>query len=234
MSNKKTFAEKVIEFNKQLTYSGKLPKGFQVLNPFLDNEETFSVMEKFYKKYYHDFSNRRFIMGINPGRHGAGTTGVPFTDTKRLQEMCGISMTSAKTHEVSSVFVYDLIQAYGGSELFYHDFYINSPFALALVRQNNSGKWLNANYYDDKKLFECVRPYMIETVKKHIHCGLDTSEVFILGKKNADFFSSINDKEKFFDKLTILEHPRFIQQYHSKEQHLYIQKYLSAFNRSHT
>jgi hypothetical protein len=59
--------------------------------------------------------------------------------------------------------------------------------------------------------------------------GLDTSEVFILGKKNADYIRRLNAQEKLFDKLTVLEHPRYIQQYRSKEKQLYIDKYLQAF-----
>ena len=67
----------------------------------------------------------------------------------------------------------------------------------------------------------CIRD-RIESVKKHIILGLDTSEVFILGKKNAEFIKKINDKENFFEKMTVLEHPRYIQQYKSKEKQLYI------------
>lgn len=39
-----TFAEKVIAFNRRLRYTGELPDGFQVINPFLDNPETLTVM----------------------------------------------------------------------------------------------------------------------------------------------------------------------------------------------
>ena len=48
---------------------------------------------------------------------------------------------------------------------------------------------------------------MIESLKEHIKLGLDTSEVFILGKKNADFIAKLNAEEKLFDKMTTLEHP---------------------------
>ncbi len=224
-----TFADKVIDFNRNLVYEGELPPGYQVMNPFLNNPETMVVMSEFYHKYYNDNTQRRFIVGINPSRNGAGITGVPFTDTKRLESACGISMKSARTHEVSSVFIYDMIDAYGGTELFYKEFYINSPFPLAIVKQTDSGNWLNANYYDDPQLFIMVKDYMIESLKKHIDLGLDTTEVFILGKKNADFIYKLNKQEKLFDKLTPLEHPRFIQQYRSKEKQLYIDKYLMNF-----
>ena len=138
-------------------------------------------------------------------------------------------MESARTHEVSSVFVYDMIEAYGGTESFYNDFYINSPFPLAIIRESKDGNWLNANYYDDQKLFKMVKGFMIESLKKHIDLGLDTSEVFILGKKNADFIAKLNDEERMFDKLTALEHPRYIQQYKSRYKQLYIDKYINAF-----
>lgn len=226
----KTFADHVIEFNKNLNYTGNLPEGFEALNPYLDNPETLTVMQKFYHKYYNDSTQRKFMIGINPSRHGAGVTGVPFTDTKRLESICGIKMTSAQTHEVSSVFMYDMIEEYGGADLFYKDIYINSPFPLAIVRKTKSG-WLNANYYDDKKLFEAVKDFMIESLKKHISLNLDTSEVFVLGKKNADFILKLNKEAKLFDTMTVLEHPRYIQQYKSKEKQLYIDKYILALKK---
>jgi hypothetical protein len=226
----KTFADKVIDFNLHLKYSGKLPNGFKVMNPYLNNAETMDVMQAFYHKYYNDLKQRKFIIGINPSRHGAGVTGVPFTDTKRLESACGIKMQSAHTHEVSSVFMYDMITEYGGAKDFYKQFYINSPFPLAIIRKTKEGKWLNANYYDDPVLFEMVKDFMIKSLEKHISLGLDTSEVFILGKKNAAFIHKLNEEVKLFDSLKVLEHPRYIQQYKSKEKQKYIDKYIFALN----
>ena len=39
-----TMAERIIDFNRGLTYSGQLPTGFAVLNPYTDNPETMEVM----------------------------------------------------------------------------------------------------------------------------------------------------------------------------------------------
>ncbi len=227
---KRTFAEQVIEFNKNLHYRGKLPDDFMVMNPYLDNPETLEVMKQFYRKYYNDSNRRKFLLGINPSRHGSGVTGVPFTDTKRLESICGIKMTSAYTHEVSSVFVYDMIAEYGGAGEFYREVYINSPFPLAIVRKSKSG-WVNANYYDDKALFNEVKDFMIDSLKNHLSLNLDTSEVFIMGKKNADFIGKINQEANLFEKMTVLEHPRYIQQYKSKEKQLYIDKYILALKK---
>lgn len=226
----RTFGEKVIDYNRSLLYTGKLPEGFQVINPYLDNPETMEVMQKFYYKFYNDSNQRRFIIGINPSRNGAGITGVPFTDTKRLESACDIKMLSAYSHEVSSVFMYDFIAQYGGAEKFYKQFYINSPFPLAIVRQTKDGKWLNANYYDDTSLFETLKDYMVETLKKHIEMGLDNTEVFVLGVRNAKCIDKLNKKAKLFRRLTVLEHPRYIQQYKFKEKQRYIDKYILTLN----
>lgn len=226
-----TLAVQIIKYNKALKYTGELPEGFAVLNPFIETPETLEVMSMFYMKYYNDKHPRRFIIGINPSRHGAGVTGVPFTDTKRLESECGIIMNSAKTHEVSSVFMYDMIRAYGGPANFYNNFYINSPFPLAIIKSTSKGQWLNANYYDDKELFETVSPFMIETLKKHISLGLNIKEVFVLGKKNSIFIDKLNKQERLFERMTVLEHPRYIEQYKSKEKELYIDKYLQAFEK---
>lgn len=224
-----TFGDKVVAFNAQLNYTGELPPGFQVVNPFMDNPETMVVMKEFYDKYYNDNRERKFIVGINPGRHGAAITGVPFTDTKRLEEVCGIKMHSSYSHEVSSVFVYEMIKEYGGVEKFYQNFYINSVFPLAIVI-DKKGKWLNANYYDDPMLFSMTEDFMIECVRKQIDFGLDTKEVYILGAKNATFIAKINKRANLFGKMTILEHPRYVQQYKTKEKQFYIDKYIRLLN----
>lgn len=229
----KTFGDKVIDFNRQLDYKGKLPAGFQVVNPYLDNPETMVVMQEFYKKFYNDLNTRRFIIGINPSRHGAGVTGVPFTDTKRLESECGIPMHSAHTHEISSVYMYDMIKEYGGVHSFYDQFYVNSPFPLAIIQQNKESRWVNANYYDDPKLFEMVKDFMITSLKDHISLGLDTSEVYVLGKKNEKFIQKLNQEAKLFETIKTLEHPRYIQQYKSKEKQLYLDKYILTLNNAY-
>lgn len=225
-----TFGDKVVRFNLNLKYSGDLPENFQVINPYIENPETIRVMREFYTKFYSDNEERKFIIGINPSRHGAGVTGVPFTDTKRLESACGIPLPSAHTHEISSVFMYDMIANFGSVTDFYKKYYINSPFPLAIVRRGQNGNYINANYYDDRQLFEMVKPFMIDSLKLNIEMGIDTSEVYVLGKKNATFIQKINQSEKLFDKIKILEHPRFIQQYKSKEKQLYIDKYLLTLN----
>ena len=67
---------------------------------------------------------------------------------------------------------------------------------------------------------------MIYSLMNHVSVGVVTSEVVVLDNKNATFINKLNKKAKLFDKITVLEHPRFIQQYKSKEKQHYIDKYI--------
>ncbi len=223
----KTFAEKVITFNRKLKLDAALPSGISVMNPFAENVYALQTSSNFYKKFYNDYNTRYFIIGINPGRFGAGVTGVPFTDSKRLKEKCGLTIEGIETHEPSSVFVYDVIEKFGGIKKFYSKFYINSVCPLGFTVRSKNGRDVNYNYYDHPELTEAVYPFMIESIKKQIAFGVNTDTCFCLGTgKNFKFISDINKEYNFFKKIIPLEHPRFIMQYKSKEKHLYIKKYL--------
>ncbi len=221
-----TFADKVINFNKDLKFDGKLPEGIRVMNPFRENPLISEISGIFYKKFYNDNNERKFIIGINPGRNGAGVTGIPFTDTKRLSEICDIKIDTFKSHELSSVFVYEMIEKYGGVKKFYGDFYINSVSPLGFVKLNSRGNWVNMNYYDDKRLFKTMYDFMIKCLKEQIGFGINRDVCFVLGKKNAEIFSEINSSENLFHKIVMLHHPRYIAQYKLKSKNKYISEYL--------
>ncbi len=221
-----TFADKVIQFNKELSFSGKLPKGIRIINPFKENSEIIPITEIFYKKFYNDSKKRKLILGINPGRLGGGATGIPFTDTKRLSEICKIKIDSFATHEPSSVFIYDVIAAYGGVKKFYQGFYINSICPLGFIALNKNNKWINCNYYDYEELFSAMENFIISNLKKQISFGIDTNICFVLGKKNAKFLEQINEKEQLFGSMVVFDHPRYIEQYKSKLKSSFISDYL--------
>lgn len=228
----KTFADKVIEFNQTLDFQGELPEGIRIMNPFKEEEKTIPVSASFYKKYYNDCHTRRLILGINPGRFGAGVTGVPFTDTKRLRDQCGIKYSGKETHEPSSVFVYDVMEAYGGINEFYNDFYINSVCPLGFTISDGKAKEKNYNYYDSKKLTNAVSLFIVASIKKQIEFGIRTDICYCFGTgKNEKFLRSINDGNGFFKEIIALEHPRYIMQYKSKSKQQYIEKYLRAFGK---
>lgn len=230
MTGKNTFADKVIAFNKQVHFDGKLPKGIRIMNPFREDDTILSISSAFYKKFYSDHKKRHLILGINPGRFGSGVTGVPFTDTKRLKSECGIPYTGKETHEPSSVYVYDVIRAFGGVKAFYKKIYIHYICPLGFTSVGPNGKEINYNYYDSKELTEAVYDFIIDNIKKQIEIGVYTDVCFCFGTgKNEKFLRQLNEKYAFFDKIVALEHPRFIMQYKNKTKQLYIDKYLQAF-----
>ena len=222
----KTFAEKVIEFNSNLDYRGILPEGIKIMNPFKSNSEILPISRVFYKRFYNDNNKRNLILGINPGRLGAGITGIPFTDTKRLTEICGIKIESVTSHEPSSVFIYDMIDRYGGPGKFYGKYFISAVSPLGFVSQNSKGNWINYNYYDSPAIVDTMEPFFVECLKNQINFGIDTSACYVLGKKNAKFVERLNKKYNFFNKIIILDHPRYIQQYKLSSRELYISDYL--------
>lgn len=225
-----SFADHIIQFNTLLSFTGKLPKGIRIMNPFREQAGVVDTMTKFYKKFYEDHHQRRMIVGINPGRLGAGLTGVPFTDSHRLADPCGIIIPGIKTFEPSSVFVYDVIAAYGGPEAFYRDFYIGSMSPLGFTALKPGGKEVNYNYYDSRELTAAVYDFMVSNIHKQLDFGMDRSVGYCLGTgKNAAFLTQLNEKERFFEKIVPLEHPRFVMQYRNKRKQEYIDKYLAAF-----
>ncbi|MFT4680668.1 MAG: hypothetical protein ACI9FU_000104 [Granulosicoccus sp.] len=229
----KSLSQKISEFNQGLELKVRLPQGFDVMNPFQGSnaEQIKSITESFYAKFYNDSGSRNLILGINPGRLGAGATGLPFTDTKRLNSDCGIEFSDFELHEPSSVFVYEVIRAFGGVQKFYSEFYINSVCPLGFLRLNEKANWVNANYYDDKNLFKAVRPFIIESLKAQIDWGIRTDKIWCMGSGlNFKFLTELNKTEKLFGEIVKLDHPRYVVQYKSKEMDAYVGKYLDLLS----
>jgi len=215
------FADSILQFLKQLKITTPLPKGVEVLNPYR-NEITYALCEQFYNKYYGDNNNRRLILGINPGRHGAGLTGIPFTDPIKLEMYCGIPNNLPKKSELSADFIYQMILAYGGLEQFYGKFHFSAVSPLGFVKD---GK--NLNYYDIRELETALRPFIIQTLEKTLTFGIDTSVCYCLGEgENFRFLNRLNTEHKFFDKILPLAHPRFIMQYRRKKLAEYVDEFV--------
>jgi hypothetical protein len=215
------FAEKVISFHENLRPDWQIPEGIELIYPF-GNKETFALFREFYQTFFADSNDRSFIFGINPGRFGAGITGVPFTDPVMLEEACGIPNHLKKRHELSSIFVYDIINSFGGPRSFYNRFYITSVCPLGFISKSK-----NVNYYDDKALYEAVKGHIVENIRTQLDFGHISSRVFSLGKgKNYDFMRRLNDEYGFFNEIIPLPHPRWVMQYRLKRKEEFIDEIL--------
>lgn len=219
-----TFAERIIDFTRALRPPDiVLPEGFEWLFPY-DDPGTMRSLSTFYQKFYADGQPRTFIFGINPGRFGAGITGVPFTDPIRLQTECGIENDFQKKPELSSVFVWQFIRAYGGPAAFCRDFYITSLSPLGFVKD---GK--NINYYDDRHLQRAAEPFIIWNISTQMALGARPETALCLGEgQNYAFFKKLNDTHGFFREIVPLPHPRWVMQYRRKRVEEFVERYVEA------
>lgn len=221
-----TFGEKMIDFYKHFSIPERcFPAGVESLNPYAIPEIR-AYTKAFYGKFFSDNKERTFIFGINPGRLGGGTTGVQFTDPVALQEGCGINNELPKRRELSSRFVYEVIKQWGGAKRFYRSFFLTAVFPTGLTR---NGK--NYNYYDDRSALPKVTPLIAESIGCQIQFGANRSSVIVLGTgENQSIFRKINEQHGFFEKICVLEHPRYVMQYKRKELKRYLRKYTKVLS----
>ncbi|MEM9856122.1 MAG: uracil-DNA glycosylase family protein [Bacteroidota bacterium] len=220
-----TFGEKVIEYYRTVPLPKRLPKGVEVLYPFND-PTVLKLTQLFCTKYYSGSHPRTFLIGINPGRFGGGVTGIPFTDPIRLEEVLGIDNKMDKKAELSSKFIYDMIDVYGGPQDFYRDCYFTSVSPLGFVKD---GK--NLNYYDIRELQDLLEDYIVTEFRKQIAFGAK-SAAFSLGMgKNIAFLKKLNEKHQLFESIEALPHPRWIMQYRLKRKSEFIDQYVNTIKR---
>ncbi|MCB0481591.1 MAG: DUF4918 family protein [Flavobacteriales bacterium] len=218
-------SDQILEFLLNLKEPRVTDSKVEVLNPFL-NPETKRVVAAFYNKYYSDENKRLAFIGINPGRYGSGLTGIGFTDPVNLAVKCQIENALDQKSELSSRFVYEVIDAFGGLEAFYNHIYITSVVPLGFTRNG-----INLNYYDDKELENKLRPYIKAQIKKQLPF-LRRDVAFCIGKgKNQKFLEKLNREERYFKKLEVLPHPRWVMQYKLKQKESFIQEFISELSK---
>lgn len=222
-NNPKSFGQHVIEFHQSLQPPDNLPEGVEWINN-LDQVETQQCLQSFYSTFFPDHHDRLFLFGINPGRFGAGLTGVGFTDPVYLEERCGIPNPFPRRHELSSHFIYSMIDAYGSVEDFYRKHYITALSPVGLLK---NGK--NYNYYDDPATLQAVEPFVVDCVNAQIDFGAIRDRAICIGMgTNYRYFSDLNQRMGWFDEIIPLPHPRWVMQYKRKNVDQYIDEYLDA------
>jgi len=216
---------KIIKFYDSLE-KVSFNKKIEVLDPY-KNPEVKGIYKTFYSKFFNDNNKRIILFGINPGRFGGGITGIPFTDPYNLYNHCGIKSNFEQKKELSSRFIYDMIEEYGGADLFYKKFFISSicPYGFT-----SNGK--NLNYYDDLNLFNKWKNNIIDWIHYQIENIASNKICIIIGKgKNQKFFELLNKEYKFFNEIIALPHPRWILQYRSKQKEDYIKQYVNTLKK---
>lgn len=218
--------EEILDFYFSLPKPTNLPEGIEIIYPF-DNEETRRVMRLFYRKYYSDTNPRNILFGINPGRNGAGMTGVGFTDPVLMEKVCKIPNSLEKTKELSAAFICEVVDAYGGPRKFYGDFLFATVLPFGLLKNGR-----NYNYYDDAKTLEYFKPFIYGSVQKQMSfSGIKRSIASVGQGKNLAFLEKLNRELHLFDSIEVLPHPRWVMQYRRKEKQRYIELYIEKLSK---
>lgn len=217
------FAAAAIRFFSTIQVPPRLPRGVEALFPYSDPAVK-ELVKTFFRKFFANREKRIMVVGINPGRFGAGITGINFTAPRQLAEDCGIPHHLGNGSELSAEFIYTVIRDFGGPAAFYRHFYLA---ALSPVGFLKAGK--NLNYYDDPLLLQRVKPYILHCLKAQCDFGTYREvAICIGGDKNFRFLNNLNEEYGIFKEIITVPHPRFIMQYRRSSLDQYRQEYLQA------
>lgn len=220
-----TFASRILSFHARLKPPRLPGLGVHAMQPHRD-PRVWEVMTAFYTKYFADARPRAFIIGINPGRFGAGTTGIPFTDPVTLETMCGIPNAFPKRRELSAQFIDQVLDRLGGARGFYRRFFITAASPIGFTKGG-----INCNYYDDPRLQARVTPFIVSSLRAQVAFGARPQAVVLGTGKNHAFLSRLNDQHGFFRSIIAIEHPRFIMQYRRRLVPQFLDRYADALDR---
>jgi hypothetical protein len=130
----KIFSEKSQELRQNLNN-----QNISILDDFINN---FEVINEFYNKYITPNNPKVIICGINPGRFGAGKTGIAFLDFSSVSKL--INNINRTDTERSAQFFYNIIEKFT-PENFYKHFYVTNISCLGFKIKKK--RWVNLNYY---------------------------------------------------------------------------------------
>lgn len=219
-----TFATRAWRFYRNLAPPSPLPENVKVMNPYPERGVE-RYVKRFLDRFFSDNRRRILVFGINPGRFGAGITGITFTDPVALETSCGIPNDLPKRREPSSVFVYAFAERFGGAKRLFKDFFLTAVSPLGFTKD---GK--NYNFYDSPDLFRAVKPFIAQSIRAQKSLGVSSNVVIVLGTgKNRKVFEGLNREYTFFKSVLTLDHPRFIIQYRRSMIEQYLQKYEETF-----
>lgn len=221
-----TFGTKVRDFLLGLSLPVPLPDGFEVIDPYRHGEVR-RVVTEFTTQYYHGDHQRLSVWGINPGRFGAGLTGLAFTDPEAVRTAAGIATSITGRRELSAEYVWQVVQAYGGPSAFFSDVYLSALCPLGFLRNGT-----NINFYDDRPFTEALVPTLVEWISTQISAGLRTDVCIVLGTgRLKQVMERYLQPQLPFRTVIFLEHPRYIMQYRRAHVGDYVQRYVDTLLR---
>jgi len=215
-----TFAEGVMNFYDNIDCP-EVPSEIEMLWP-IQKEEVRALMKQYYHKFYNDNQNRIVLFGINPGRFGAGVTGIGFTDPIMLNQECKIKNNLPSHPELSSAFIYEVIKQMGGPNEFFSKFWLSSVCPVGFTYKKK-----NLNYYDKPELQHAALSFIVDCMKKQVDLPVNREIAFSVGRgKNIEILEKLNSEHHFFNRIVALPHPRWVMQYKLTEKKYFINQYI--------
>lgn len=175
-------------------------------------------IQKFYDKYYSKKIPKTVICGINPGRFGAGKTGIPFIDFKSLSKL--IDCKESEYSENSAGFIFDVIELYG-REAFFDNFYLTNFCSIGFIKDSK-----NFNYYYGlpEMASKTIEKNFIEEMRI-----VAPSAIISLSVDVQDSVSKLSDFSTL--KKDRLPHPSWVTTYRSNDICYWRDKYLGTLKR---
>ena len=172
------------------------------------------IVDAFWDRYYARRVPRIVVCGINPGRFGAGKTGIPFLDFASLSQL----MPGVDRHdsEKSAAFFCQVIQSYG-SEAFFRDFYVTNVASVGFLRDGR-----NLNYHDLPAAAQAtVEANFCEEMKM-----VNPTQVISLGTAVQHTARKLLSPD--IDCSLRLPHPAWVATYRSRETEQWVSDYVEA------
>lgn len=184
-----------------------------VLSDCVNNRENINA---FCQKFYGDAIPRIMICGINPGRHGAGKTGVPFLDFMSLSRL--IPGIERQDSEKSASFFFEVVRSFD-AESFFRTFYVGNFSSVGYLRDG-----VNLNYHDlPQAAREVVERNFLEEIE-----AIHPTHVISLGKEVHRTLHNLLSAS--IDCSLYLPHPSWIATYRSYEMDHWVARYRDALS----
>jgi hypothetical protein len=216
------FAEAVWNFHVNARITLKIDQyPVDLVDPYEGHGRAY--LRQFVDRFYGHSGPRVFVIGINPGRLGSGRTGVPFTDAYALETACCIPNPLPKSREITSSFIYDVIEQTGGAKGFFGHYYLGAAVPFAFIKEGR-----NANYYD-LDIDAVARDAIIAQASMG---GIRKAAIVLGMGKHFHFVKRLNDSYKLFEHIEAIAHPRYIMQYQRRSKNEAIAEYCAALERA--
>ena len=119
-------------------------RGITILQGYRNNKTN---IEKFYDYFYKDKYPKIVLCGINPGRYGAGKTGIPFIDFETLKNIFRTIFGESDIipeSERSAQFIKNVIERFEGGYInFFQKVYLTNYSFIGFIKENR-----NYNYFE--------------------------------------------------------------------------------------